>query len=864
MTHITVVNGPASGTQVALQRGEVCTIGSGPECTIRIALPGIAAVQAEIKALRTEGFGIKRSGGPVAVNGASVEAARLRDGDMIDVGSVQLLYGPPSDEGADDLLGGHRLLEVLGKGGMGTVYRAEQVSLHRPVALKVLDQKLTQDPVFVARFVAEARAAARLHHPNVVQVYDVGHEGSTYFYSMELMTEGSVETKLKAEGTLDVETATKAIADAARGLAYAESLRIVHRDIKPDNLMLDHHGSVKLADLGLALTDENDEGKLVGTPHFMSPEQILRKPLDHRSDLYALGCTFYRVLAGRNPFTGSSVKDILRAHVKETAEPLHKVRSDVPVELSNIVQQLMAKDPAERIQSATDLVEALESVLKPPMRKGLIVGSIVAALLVAGAAVTYALTREKEVIKIDTTDPSAVAAAAANAARAREAEAEAAYFRVKAQKLSGTALAEALEAMAKEHEGCASAITAHEEAVKVRQEVADAAAAAAARADAIAREKDALSTRVRQALAKGDYRAVEDALALGQVPETLRATPALDAARKELAAEVAAATTARLGELTAAVARAREQKDADAIEQSCTTLAAVLDGDGAWPESLRPDTTQALALLTDARGEAAELRAAETERQVEVGWKRLDSGFTDGDGILDKVAHRRWREALQAAKALASELQGQPAGAQALGLMQSLECAVAHLDKVVQAAQEQKLTLAVPNEGEPCTVTAFVPEGDDAGFTVKVGPKHQPRPLSVKWSSLDVDALANGLTLPDADAADGVASVLGWLELAHQLEAARAYLVSLDPASDTSGTGNGSYPLNDQVASRLAEQLAGSREPWAKALHAELAAAAGLAAGLQAFSGQRNLAAAEHVERLLQEHQRRLLVSALR
>src|SRR5690606_3782993 len=205
MTHITVVNGPASGTQVALIRGETCTIGSAPDCTIRIELPGIAAVQAEIKALRAEGFGIKRAGGPISVNGTSVEAARLAEGDVIDVGSVQLLYGPPSlasrraEKGR--ILGGFRLLDTLGKGGMGTVYRAEQVSLHRQGALKVLDEGLTRDPVFVARFVAEARAAARLHHPNVVQVYDVGHEGATYYYSMGLMT-GSIEKRLKAEGRL--------------------------------------------------------------------------------------------------------------------------------------------------------------------------------------------------------------------------------------------------------------------------------------------------------------------------------------------------------------------------------------------------------------------------------------------------------------------------------------------------------------------------------------------------------------------------------------------------------------------------------------------------------------------------------------
>jgi len=867
MTHITVVNGPTSGTQIALKRGEICTIGSGPQCTIRIDLAGIADVQAEVKALKNEGFGIKRAGGPVAVNGAGIEAVRLQDGDVIDVGSVQLLFGPPAVNGsatAGGILGGFRLIEVLGKGGMGTVYRAEQVSLHRQVALKVLDQKLTEDPVFVARFVAEARAAARLHHPNVVQVYDVGHEGSTYFYSMELMTEGSVETKLKAAGTLDVETATKAIADAARGLAYAESLRIVHRDIKPDNLMLDHHGHVKLADLGLALTDESDEGRLVGTPHFMSPEQILRKPLDHRSDLYALGCTFYRLLAGKNPFTGAAVKDILRAHVKEAAEPVHKVNPSVPVELSAIVQRLMAKDPAERFQSATELVDGLEAVMKPPVRKGLLIGGAVLALLVAGGAITWALTREKEVIEISKTDPRAAANAAANAARAREAEAEAAYFRVKAQRLAGLALAEALEAMAKEHEGSTSSSTARDEAVRIRGEVAAAEAAAAAHAKEVQEQSAALATRVRDALGRGDYQTVASALSLASLPEALRSAPAIATLCQTLTAEAKQATAGRLRELAEAVQTARDQRDLAGLEQRSQALAEVLDGDGAWPEALRPPSEDAAAVLAAARADIEALRAEQKEREIELGWKRLGGAFTDGRGILAQVGSLQWQAAAAAAAALADELNGQPAGARAQALAQSLGRAVQHLEQLTRAAQDQKLTLAVPGEAESGVVTALVAEGDDAGFTVKVGPKHQPRTLVVKWKSLEPDALEAALTIPGEPANAGPACVLGWLELARQLAAARAYLMSLDPNSDTSGTGKASYPLGDQLATRLLEQLADQGEPWAQALRSELVAAASLVRGLQAFSGQRNLAAADHIQRLLEEHARRLLVTALR
>jgi hypothetical protein len=881
MTHITVVNGPTSGTQVALARGETCTIGSGPDCTIRIELAGIAAVQAEIKALKQEGFGIKRAGGPVAINGASVEAARLTDGDVIDIGSVQLLYGPPAASNGvrgtgaagaaavaetarlekGRMLGGFKLKEVLGKGGMGTVYRAEQVSLHREVALKVLDHKLTQDPVFVARFVAEARAAARLHHPNVVQVYDVGHEGSTYYYSMELMTEGSVETKLKGEGQLEAEGACKAIADAARGLAYAESLRIVHRDIKPDNLMLDHHGSVKLADLGLAMTDDESESKVVGTPHFMSPEQILRKPLDHRSDLYSLGCTFYRLLTGKNPFSGASVKDILRAQVKDAAEPTHRVNSAVPAEVSAIVQRLMAKEPGERFQSANELVEALEQVLRPPVRKGMLIGGIVAAVLVAGGAIAYAVTRPEGETKV-VTETIVNPEDAANRQRAREAEAKAAYLECSRDR-SGLPLAEALEAMAKAHEGTEHAGIALTEARKVREDVARAEAAAADRASQLAQWENTLRTRVRAALAKSDLHGAVAGLARGDVPEALRDDPLLHKASDDLAAEVQAQAKTRLQVLRDAVDAARSKEDASALEQAAQELTGVLEGDGAWPKLALPDAQDGLAKLATARQDVQRLRAAERRGRVESAWSQLHAAFTDGSGVLAAVQRLQWSDALQAADKVAGELGDAPPAEHARALADSLRRALAHLGRLKEAAQAGTLTLPVPGEPEPSPVTAFVPEGEQAAFTVKVGPKHQPRPQVVKFQSLSPDILERVLALPESEPAD-VACVLGWLELAHVLEAARSYLMALDANSDASGTGAGGFARSDQGALRVQEALAEQTSPWAKALANELFAAGVLAQALQAFSGHRNLAAAELAERVLKEHARSLVTAALK
>ena len=326
---LTVETGPLAGTIVALDRDHPTMLGSGPDCALRVQEAGVQPHHAVVKALKDQGFGLKALAAGVRVNGAAVEATPLKDGDVIELGTTRIAFGQVQKRGLPQITG-YRILGELGRGGMGNVYRAEQTSLHREVALKVLNRELTKDPAFVAKFVAEARAAAKLQHPNVVQVFDVDQDGETYFYAMELMHDGSLEDWLKQHGAMPVERALRVVSDAASGLAYAESLGIVHRDIKPDNLMLDQHGAVKIADLGLAGTVEDTEENAIGTPHFMAPEQVLKKDIDHRTDLYALGCTFYRLVTGKTPFRGQTVKDILRAQVKDDAEPAHKQNSAVP------------------------------------------------------------------------------------------------------------------------------------------------------------------------------------------------------------------------------------------------------------------------------------------------------------------------------------------------------------------------------------------------------------------------------------------------------------------------------------------------------------------------------------------------------
>ena len=294
----------------------------------------------------------------------------LRIGDKIQVGET--IFSFLSDEKEEvpggligKTIGGYTLLERIGRGGMGTVYKAEQMSLKRVVALKVLSSKLLSDPVFVERFVQEARAAGGLNHPNIVQVFDVGSDRGVYYFSMELMEHGSVGDIVSKEGAVPWERALEMLTDASKGLIFAEKKGIIHRDIKPDNLMLTAEGTVKIGDLGLAKRAEEaagEGGQIFGTPHFIAPEQAQGKPIDHRADTYALGASFYRILSGKTPFTGENVKEILVKQVQEEPVPLQKLATDLPDELAAVIGKMMKKRPDDRYRSAQGLYEDLELI----------------------------------------------------------------------------------------------------------------------------------------------------------------------------------------------------------------------------------------------------------------------------------------------------------------------------------------------------------------------------------------------------------------------------------------------------------------------------------------------------------------------
>lgn len=265
---------------------------------------------------------------------------------------------PTQDPRLGRHLGGYEILARLGKGGSATVYRARQHNLQREVALKVLD--LPTDPAshdrHIAGFLREARAAAALNHPNLVQVYDVGSDAGEHFFAMELATGGSLAARIRKDGPLAWAELEPIARDLAAALRCIHERGIVHKDVKPANVLLGSDGRAKLGDLGIAGSDER-----AGTLAFIAPEQLRGQPVDAAADLYAFGCTLYAALCGEPPFRGDP-KAIAKGHLKGAVVPLHERGAIVPVWLDElIVDDLLAKDPAQRPASAAAFVAQLDA-----------------------------------------------------------------------------------------------------------------------------------------------------------------------------------------------------------------------------------------------------------------------------------------------------------------------------------------------------------------------------------------------------------------------------------------------------------------------------------------------------------------------
>lgn len=272
-------------------------------------------------------------------------------------------------------VGNYDIIDRLGAGGMGTVFKARHRRMKRIVALKVLAAQLSENPVFVKRFQREVEAIAALGHPNVVMAYDADEAEIGHFLVMEFVSGRDLAACVEREGTFSLSHAVDCILQAARGLAYSHSQGIVHRDIKPHNLLRDENGTIKVTDLGLARlnhgadgpvagTDVTMAGGVIGTINYMPPEQAVDSTtIDHRADIYSLGCTLHYLLTGGPPYDGPTIMAILLKHRDGEIPRLSTVRPNTPPQLDNLFQRMLAKDPDQRVQTMSDVVTELESIL---------------------------------------------------------------------------------------------------------------------------------------------------------------------------------------------------------------------------------------------------------------------------------------------------------------------------------------------------------------------------------------------------------------------------------------------------------------------------------------------------------------------
>jgi serine/threonine-protein kinase len=265
-------------------------------------------------------------------------------------------------------ISGYSILHRLGVGGMSEVYLAFQNSLHRHVALKVLRADFVGSDEHEQRFLQEARSVASLMHPNIVQVYDVGKFESVHYIAQEYVPGSNLNAFIQRRGALPLDEAVSILWQATSALQKAASIGLVHRDIKPDNLLLTPDGEVKVADFGLARARGQNQnltavGVALGTPLYMSPEQIQGFSVDSRSDLYSLGATAYHMLAGRPPFAGETALALAMQHIQAEPVPLEQLRPDLPKSLVDIVHKLLRKSPEDRFGSAMELGRELRGFI---------------------------------------------------------------------------------------------------------------------------------------------------------------------------------------------------------------------------------------------------------------------------------------------------------------------------------------------------------------------------------------------------------------------------------------------------------------------------------------------------------------------
>ncbi|TVQ64143.1 MAG: serine/threonine protein kinase [Phycisphaerales bacterium] len=298
-------------------------------------------------------------------------AQLLVNSDFITKRQLDRLRAQVEAERSGQHIPGYTILGKLGAGAMATVFKARQMSLDRLVAIKILPRKYSSDPQFIERFNAEGRSAAQLNHPNIVQAYDVGKAGEFHYFVMEYVEGSSVYEEIVRKKRYTEKEAVETIIQVAEALDHAHTKGLIHRDVKPKNIMISKEGVVKLADMGLAraITDreaaEAEAGKAFGTPYYISPEQV-RGEVDvgPQADIYALGCTLYHMVTGKVPFEGKDPSEVMRKHLKTPPVAPDAINAKLTSGVCEVIEKMMAKRRADRYQNCADMLSDLHSVLK--------------------------------------------------------------------------------------------------------------------------------------------------------------------------------------------------------------------------------------------------------------------------------------------------------------------------------------------------------------------------------------------------------------------------------------------------------------------------------------------------------------------
>jgi len=303
-----------------------------------------------------------------------VNPAMLRD-IMVELGyitesqSERLKVSIKEHKAAAHRIPGYKILGKLGMGAMAIVYKARQLSLNRPVAIKVLPKRFSENSEYVERFYKEGQAAAKLNHTNIVQAYDVGEAGGYYYFVMEYVEGKTLYDDLSAGKIYTEKEALDIIIQVAHALEHAHARGLIHRDIKPKNIMTTTNGKVKLADMGLAreTTDieaaESEAGKAYGTPYYIAPEQIRGEiDIDGRADIYGLGATFYHMVTGRVPFMAEDSADVMRKHLREKLIPPDHINTLLSAGVSEVIEIMMAKKKEDRYNDVEELLTDLNAL----------------------------------------------------------------------------------------------------------------------------------------------------------------------------------------------------------------------------------------------------------------------------------------------------------------------------------------------------------------------------------------------------------------------------------------------------------------------------------------------------------------------